>query len=50
MTHGTGFLAKYSSFEIVIAGLDPRMDAGFGMWTRLKSQKATRTLSRWKWW
>jgi hypothetical protein len=24
MTHGTGFLAKYSSFEIVIAGLDPR--------------------------
>ena len=25
MTHGTGFLAKYSSFETVIAGLDPRV-------------------------
>jgi hypothetical protein len=24
MTHGTGFLAKYSSFETVIAGLHPR--------------------------
>ena len=25
MTHGTGFLAKYSSFKTVIAGLDPRV-------------------------
>ena len=24
MTHGTGFLASYSSFEAVIAGLHPR--------------------------